>query len=501
MAEGGGDAKAGGGTPPVFISYASQDAAVADAVVGALERAGLKCWIAPRDVVPGALYADEIVRAINEAKVVVLILSEAAAASPHVGKEIERASSKRRRIVAIRTDAASLPRSFEYFLSESQWIDVGSGGIEAAAARLVDAVRRHVAPPSVTESNIPIASHTRDRKATTPQRRWVFVASGIVFAVALAYFLRDKFWLSKQVTAGQQTTVVTAVVGDKSIAVLPFVDLSEKHDQEYFADAMAEEVIDLLAKIPGLRVIGRTSSFQFRGKSLDARTIGTTLKVSYMLEGSVRRAGDQVRVTAQLISAQDGSHRSSDTYDSKTDDVLRVQETIAAGISRALELTMSGAVAEGRSITSADAYDLYMRGLHALDSTSNEGCEQAIDLFNGLLRLQPNSERALISLGWAHDCLGWGSWDVPGAGFPQASDFARRALKVDPKSSEAHLIIANAYIGHEFDWLSAQREIDAAFKLDGRDVRGLRTAARLAQALGQFDRAIDLLNQALARIL
>src|SRR6202162_5619850 len=115
------------GTSDVFIASPRQDAAVADAVVGALERAGLQCWIAPRDVVPGALYADEIVRAINEAKVVVLVLSEAAAASPHVGKDIERASSKRRRIVALRTDAASLPRAFEYFLSESHWIDVGSG--------------------------------------------------------------------------------------------------------------------------------------------------------------------------------------------------------------------------------------------------------------------------------------------------------------------------------------------------------------------------------------
>jgi TIR domain len=161
MAEGGGGGQAMGaapgapeplraqsGIPDVFISYASQDATVADSVVGALEHAGLKCWIAPRDVVPGALYADEIVRAINEAKVVVLILSEQAVASSHVGKEIERASSKRRRIVALRTDSVSLTRAFEYFLSESQWIDVGSGGIEAAGAKLVDAVRRHLAPVS-----------------------------------------------------------------------------------------------------------------------------------------------------------------------------------------------------------------------------------------------------------------------------------------------------------------------------------------------------------------
>src|SRR5450631_2725548 len=122
MVEGVGEESASTNRPTVFVSYSSQDAAVANAVVGALERAGLFCWIAPRDVVPGALYADEIVRAINDASLVVLVLSAQSVASPHVGKELERASSKRRRIIALRTDAAALPHAFEYFLSESQWI-------------------------------------------------------------------------------------------------------------------------------------------------------------------------------------------------------------------------------------------------------------------------------------------------------------------------------------------------------------------------------------------
>ncbi len=114
----------------VFISYASRDIAIADAVVASLESAGVTCWIAPRDVVPGALYADEIIRAINECSAVVLVLSAGSVASHHVGKELERASSKQRRIITLRTDATALPRAFEYFLSESQWIEVGAGGIE-----------------------------------------------------------------------------------------------------------------------------------------------------------------------------------------------------------------------------------------------------------------------------------------------------------------------------------------------------------------------------------
>jgi hypothetical protein len=125
----------------VFLSYASQDSALANSLVDALERNGLTCWIAPRDVTPGALYADGITRAINGAKALVLILSASAIASPHVGKDVERASSKRRSIITLRIDTAPLTTTLEYFLSESQWIDLAAEGTEAAFARLVNAVR------------------------------------------------------------------------------------------------------------------------------------------------------------------------------------------------------------------------------------------------------------------------------------------------------------------------------------------------------------------------
>ena len=138
----------------VFVSYASHDAAVATAIVKVLERHGLRCWIAPRDVVPGSLYADGIVRAINAATVFALVLSEHAVASSHVGKEVERASSKRRPIIALRTDQAPLTPAFEYFLSESQWIDLGPGKLDAGAAKLVEAVRRYVGGSLTSSSSV-----------------------------------------------------------------------------------------------------------------------------------------------------------------------------------------------------------------------------------------------------------------------------------------------------------------------------------------------------------
>jgi TIR domain len=134
----------------VFISYASNDAKVAQKACSALEGAGFPCWMAPRDVVPGMLYADGIVRAINESTILILILSTYAVASAHVGKELERASSKRHPIIALRIDTAPLPPAFEYFLSESQWIDVGASGTDGAIAALVGAVRQHLLPGATT---------------------------------------------------------------------------------------------------------------------------------------------------------------------------------------------------------------------------------------------------------------------------------------------------------------------------------------------------------------
>src|SRR5208337_1720047 len=146
-------------------------------------------------------------------------------------------------------------------------------------------------------------------------------------ALVLGYLVVDKFWLSKHAASerptvtAESTAPAAPVIPEKSIAVLPFTDLSEKHDQEYFADGMAEETLSQLAKIPGLRVIGRTSSFQFKGKADDLRKIGTTLGAAYVLEGSVRRWGDRLRVTAQLVDTRDGARRWSESYDRSASDV------------------------------------------------------------------------------------------------------------------------------------------------------------------------------------
>jgi TolB-like protein len=334
----------------VFISYATQDASVANAVVRELERIGLKCWIAPRDVVPGALYADEIVRAIDDAKVVVLVLSESAIASAHVGKEVERASSKRRRIVVLRTDSAPLTRAFEYFLSESHWIEVRSEGIETAAAKLADAIQRYVDPS--TAVGVGAAVNSRAAKLAKPwsSTKWLISSAVALMSIVLALLVTQPLWRSSHAKPGQRSVAAESIatgasaamidgppaqtVPAASIAVLPFADLSPEKNQQYFSDGVAEEILNVLAKIDGLKVASRTSSFQFRNKDIGTPLIAKELGVRHVLEGSVRNAGDTVRITAQLIDAGTDAHLWSQTFDRPltTKTIFAVQDEIANAV-------------------------------------------------------------------------------------------------------------------------------------------------------------------------
>jgi len=394
----------------VFVSYASQDSAVANAVVEKLEQQGIRCWIAPRDVKPGAQYADAIVRAINESKTLVLVLSQSSVGSSHVGREIERAASKHKQIIALKIDAAPLTRALEYFLSESQWIDVVALGMPAALKRLSQSIGQTSTPTSSgigaaapRAANPVIVEGLRSSRAS----RRVVVAVAVVIALGVGGVLAVRFGQTKH---GDGQAPAVAAISDKSIAVLPFADMSQKKDQEYFGDGMAEEVLDLLAKLPGIRVIGRTSSFQFKGKSGDLRTISQTLGATYVIEGSVRKSGDRLRVTAQLIGAADGSHLWSQTYDEKSGDVLGIQDRIAAGIVRALQVTVGADGLQDRpALKSADAYDMYLRGRHEMDRFDKTGFETAAGYVQQALEIGPSLVRAAEWLAAAQEFMAeWG---------------------------------------------------------------------------------------------
>ena len=199
------------------------------------------------------------------------------------------------------------------------------------------------------------------------RRGYRLVAPVAPWVDALAMPSEDSLAAAEKVSAAAHTNMATTTVSDKSIAVLPFEDMSEKKDQGYFADGMAEEVVHLLARVPGIRVIGRSSSFQFKGKNEDLRTIGSVLGAAYVLEGSVRRSGNRLRVTAQLIGTHDGSHLWSGSYDKDFDEVLQIQDQIATSLVRALQVAVGVDLPSRPILKSTPGYDLYQRGRHALD--------------------------------------------------------------------------------------------------------------------------------------
>jgi TolB-like protein len=484
----------------VFVSYASQDAAVANSLVENLERHGCKCWIAPRDVTPGSQYADEIVGAINDSKVFVLVLSEHAVSSPHVGRELERAASKRRRIIVLRTDAAPLTRSFEYFLSESQWIDVAALGVPAALTKLTQAVGQRLSPSSWVSPGLGTeggnSADTKHRPSYLTIKRVVAAAVFLVVA-AVVVGVMVRYWPSKQ--GGAQVPVVAAI-SDKSIAVLPFTDMSEKKDQEYFADGMAEEIIDLLVKIPGLKVIARTSSFQFKGKTEDLHSIGTQLGVAYVLQGSVRKSGDHLRVTAQLISSRDGTHLWSQTYNRDLSDVLKMQDEIAASLVRALQIEVVGdGIISRPALRSPEAYTLYLQGLHAIDRTDKSGAEQAAADFQKSLDLDPSFAAAAEGLAGAYFVLGqWGFMPAADA-FERCRRAAELALKLDPNLARAHLQLSEVHRAADQDWPAADRELKLAQALAPNDAQVLFIAAAQSQNLGKWDDVLRYVNASLAQ--
>jgi TolB-like protein/Flp pilus assembly protein TadD len=477
----------------VFVSYASQDAAVANSIVETLEKQGLRCWLAPRDVVPGSLYADEIVRAINESKVVVLVLSEHAIGSPHVGKEIERASSKRRRIIALHTDSAPLTRAFEYFLSESQWIDVPTQGMPAALNKLAEAVRQGstTSPQKTTSGKLAVGT-----------KRRIGIAAAVVM-LGIVVTLGLHFWASNLgapapaavMSNGSQLNAPAGMaIPEKSIAVLPFTDMSEKKDQEYFADGLSEELINALALIDQLQVAARTSSFSFKGQPLDVETMARKLHVGAVLEGSVRRSGNTVRVTAQLINASNGFHIWSHTYDRDLKDVLAVQSDIAIAVAQQLQAKLLGNEAgkiEVGGTRNPQAYDAYLRATQLYSKAySEDQYRTALAAFDQAIALDSSfaaahGGRAFSLLGIANRTLDLSMREDLQK---KAGETAGRAIALAPDSGEAHLAAAVVY-QRTLEFGRAASEFDRALALAPGSAQVQSNFATFAGLMGHFEAA------------
>ncbi|HET7064774.1 MAG TPA: tetratricopeptide repeat protein [Rudaea sp.] len=298
-------------------------------------------------------------------------------------------------------------------------------------------------------------------------------------------------------SAAPTATPAGSATSDNSIAVLPFVDMSQAKDQEYFSDGISEELLNLLAKIPQLHVAARTSSFSFKGKEVPIPEIAKTLLVANVLEGSVRKSGDHVRITTQLIRAADGYHLWSETYDRKLDDIFTIQDDISAKVVEQLKVTLLGATPKART-TDPRAYALYLQARELGHQQKTEAFKQSDTLYQQALAIDPRYAPALAGLAenFTHETqLGM----LPQQeGFARARETAEKALATDPDYAPAHAGLGWIALFGENDFAGAAQHLERALALAPGNVDVLRTAAVLLSILGRLDESLPI-SEAIVR--
>ena len=323
------------------------------------------------------------------------------------------------------------------------------------------------------------------------------VPSGVERAVlrALERVPADRFATADQFVAALEAggETGTEAVYEDSIAVLPFANLSTDPDTEYFSDGITEEIINALAQLPGLHVASRTSSFSFRGRTIDLAEVGARLKVANVLEGSVRKAGSRLRVTAQLIKVSDGYHLWSERYDREMTDIFAIQDDIGRAIAGRLQVTFGGG--QGQALVTPatanlDAYHLYLKGRYCW-AQRGLGLKQAVDCFSRALALDPNYALAYAGLADACTLLTEYGMVPPNVTLPKVRSAIQRALELAPDLAEAHCAFGELKFVFDWDWPAAVRALRRAIDLDPRFVAAhYRLALYLCLVEGQFEDAL-----------
>ena len=316
----------------------------------------------------------------------------------------------------------------------------------------------------------------------------------VILVFAVGYFAVDKFVLEP---ARDERLVQTAVEDalaapiDRSIAVLPFVDMSPDQDQEYFSDGLSEELLNLLAKIPDLKVASRTSSFAFKNQNVQIQEVAEALMVGHVLEGSVRMSGDRVRITAQLIEAKDGYHLWSETFERTLDDIFAVQDEIAAMVVEALEMTLVDPPPKTQ-VTDGEAYSLFLQASHLMQQYTPDSMLEARSLLHEVLEIDADYVPALDNLSAVLTNLAMnGVMDVREA-MDQAREASKRSVELDPDFGGGYAQLG--WIAHVFDGdlAAAAGYYETALELEPENTSIIGNAAVLAEALGDLELAISM---------
>jgi serine/threonine-protein kinase len=337
-------------------------------------------------------------------------------------------------------------------------------------------------------------SHAMQRQRVGMDRKMNYVLA-LLLVTAIGYFVLDRTVLRRD--SAQATS------NAKSIAVLPLVNTSGDAANDYFSDGLSEELIAVLAKIPGLKIIGRSSSFLFKGKSDDSRTIGEKLGVTNLLEGSVRKQGDRVRIVAELINAADGRALWSETYDRELKDVFAVQSEIATAVTDQLKIKLLGAPAKSDAAPSNDnlaAYNALQQGTFYFRLSTEEGTRKATEFYGEAIRLDPRYALAYaqLSAAWRQLAATWLAGAEANEAYAKARNAAQTALSLAPNLAAGHEALGFVLVTPDLDFAAAEAEFRKAEKLAPADAGPKFALSFLFAAQGRLAEAENIMRQTLA---
>lgn len=337
---------------------------------------------------------------------------------------------------------------------------------------------RDAAPSPQEVANTPIA----ERRHRSPLRAIALAA--LLFAIVAAIAWR----LTRELPPSLPPKEAT------SIAVLPFEDLSVDQDQEYFTDGITEELLVRLSRVEGLHVVGRTSSFAFKGRDVDVKEIAEQLGVTVVLGGSVLKSGDRLRIFAQLIDATNGYQLWSDRYELEQQDIFDIQDEIARAIVTRLRGRLAVESVQPETAVPTDdpaAYNLYLRGRFEWHKRTEQGLRNAAEYLRQATSRSPTYARAWAGLGDAYAVLGFYDYVPPAEAFPRAAQAAIRALEIDARLAEPHATLGYVALYYEWDWDDAEAEFRRAIELDPGYSTGHQWYANYLNAMGRFDEAVQ----------
>jgi TolB-like protein/Tfp pilus assembly protein PilF len=348
--------------------------------------------------------------------------------------------------------------------------------------------------PNVTE----VLSPTENDDIRRRKMRWP-VYIGIAIALIAFGFGIQLLFKANQLEKPSQLTTSKELPAkiSPSIAVLPFVNLSKDQGNEYFSDGLAEEILNVLAQIPELRVTARSSSFQFKGMHEDLNRIAQKLNVSNILEGSVRKEGNQVRISAQLINAADGYHLWSQSYDRELNNIFAVQEDIARSVAEALKVKLLQTEASSSRTTNSEAYNAYLRGRFFYEYRTKEGREKAVKYYQEAVNLDPNYALAWSGLAEAQAYQAGNGYVPQDVGFEKAKESVEKALHLNPNLAEAYSTLGLICMWYDWDWKRAEESFQRAIDLNQRSAVVLRAASLFYLYFGPLETSIQLNKQAL----